>query len=322
MRNLLVMQTYHKVSRKNWISSCYGRRKVSRKPFIYSGILGFLGLTDEKEKEPDKLTTLVKKGILAVQHGNYELADKIFHMALKLANDLNYVEGETHIMCLMANLSMERGFHGQAERLFTDVLKRILSSGEAENSNAVVEISLKLALIFAARGDLAKAEQGFLFCLGCQKEKLGNPDSPSDSDTLGLAGMVQDKWAQYLLSRGRLGEAAVAWKDAVSISSLLYGEDGDQTLIVKNSYASLLSMQGKLDEASTLLEEVVSRSADDSVHLSTFLVNLGVVRMKMGLTTQAHQLCLKANSLASSSNDEEAIVESQKCIDEVLSLKL
>ena len=78
----------------------------------------------------------------------------------------------THIYCLMANLAMERGLVGQAERLFTTVLKRILAQGEAQDSNAVVEISLKLSQIFLANGDMAKAEKGLEFSIDAMRKKV------------------------------------------------------------------------------------------------------------------------------------------------------
>ena len=82
-------------------------------------------------------------------------------------------EGITHIYCLIANTALERGLVGQAERLFTDILKRLLSSGEPQDSNAVVEISLKLAQIFSGQSNnLEKAEQGFEFCTKTQQLKV------------------------------------------------------------------------------------------------------------------------------------------------------
>ena len=78
----------------------------------------------------------------------------------------------THIYTLLANTALERGFLGQAERLFTEVLKRLLGAGERQDSNAVVEISLKLAEIFLRNGDYAKAEQGFEFCTKTQQLKV------------------------------------------------------------------------------------------------------------------------------------------------------
>ena len=65
----------------------------------------------------------------------------------------------------------------KAENLFVEVLKRLVGSGEDEarkESNAVVEISLKLASIYKARGDLDRARQGLEFCTKTQQRKMQN----------------------------------------------------------------------------------------------------------------------------------------------------
>ena len=61
---------------------------------------------------------------------------------------------------------------GQAERLFTTVLQRILAEGTKQDGNAVVEISLKLANIFLQNGDVEKAQQGFSFCVSRMARKV------------------------------------------------------------------------------------------------------------------------------------------------------
>jgi len=130
------------------------------------------GLSKSEPTEEENLETTVKMAILAVQEGNLVKADKLLHISLKLANDMQHQAAVTHIYCLMANLAMERGLVGQAERLFTTVLKRILAQGEAQDSNAVVEISLKLSQIFLANGDMAKAEKGLEFSIDAMRKKV------------------------------------------------------------------------------------------------------------------------------------------------------
>ena len=96
----------------------------------------------------------------------------MFHIALRMATDLGQEQAKTHIYCLLANSAMEQGMVGQAERLFTTVLQRILAEGTKQDSNAVVEISLKLANIFLQNGDVEKAQQGFSFCVSRMARKV------------------------------------------------------------------------------------------------------------------------------------------------------
>ena len=147
-------------------------------------------------EEEDDLTLAVKRGILAIQEGDLARADRLLHIALKMAQDSGREEAITHIFCLMGNLAMERNFPGQAERLLKTVVQRLIAAGEPSDGNSVVEISLKLAQIYASIGSLQQAEQGFQFCVATQLHKLGK--GVVDEDTLGLAGMVLDQRAQFL----------------------------------------------------------------------------------------------------------------------------
>lgn len=242
-------------------------------------------------------------------------ADRILHIALKMAQDVGREDAITHIFCLLANLALERGFLGQAERLFKTILQRLLAAGEPQDSNSVVEISLKLAKIFEANGDMDRAEQGFQFCLSCQQKKVGEGAS---EDTLGLTGMVLDEWAQFLLSRNRLEEAEVAWREAVRVSILLHGQEGEQSLVVTNSLATLLSMKGQHKAAAEMLGRVVEAARrQESGHLSAFLVNLGLVQIKQGLAREAERSCKEAGLLAREVADTETGQEAEACVSHV-----
>jgi len=209
------------------------------KKVVFSGVLTWLGLSQESESEHDLIIT-IKRGILAAQEGDLKRADQIFHVALKMADDIGHEEGKTHIFSLLANTALERGFIGQAERLFTEVLRRILANGEPQDSNAVVEISLKLADIFNRQNDLDKAEQGFEFCTKAQRSKVESEGKNVSEDTLALYGLVLDRKGQFLLAHGRLEEAKLSFAAAVQVSDQVHGERHDQTLVVKNSLSTVL----------------------------------------------------------------------------------
>jgi len=282
---------------------------------VYAGVLGWLGLAPQSEE--DALTLAMKRGVLAIQEGDLARADTLLHIALKMAQDQRHEEGVTHIYCLLANLAMERQFHGQAERLFKTVLSRLLAAGEPADSNAVVEISLKLAAIYAATGALHQAEQGFAFCLAAQQRKLGGGEA-ADADTLGLAGLVLDQRAQFLLQQDRLEEAEVAWREAVRVAVQLHGEEGEQTLVVTNSLATLLSMRGEHKAAAETLSRVVAAAREqESEHLPAFLVNLGLVLLKQGLAAEGGAACGEAGRLAAELGDAETGEQAGHCRDQV-----
>ena len=289
------------------------------KTVLQAGILGWLGLTSAPVEEEDDLTLAVKRGILAIQEGDLARADRLLHIALKMAQDSGREEAITHIFCLLGNLALERNFPGQAERLLKTVVQRLIAAGEPSDSNSVVEISLKLAQVYASIGSLEQAEQGFQFCVATQQRKLGK--GVVDEDTLGLAGMVLDQRAQFLLQQDRLSEAEMAWREAVKVAEQLHGEEGEQTLVVKNSLATLLSMRGQHKAALDMLERVVAAGKrQQTAHLSAFLVNLGLVQLKQGLAAEGRKNCREASRLASEVGDVETGEEADVCLTQVYNL--
>ena len=286
------------------------------KTVLQAGLLGWLGLTGAPVEEEDDLTLAVKRGILAIQEGDLARADRLLHIALKMAQDGGREEAITHIFCLLGNLALERNFPGQAERLLKTVVQRLIAAGEPSDSNSVVEISLKLAQVYASIGSFEQAEQGFQFCVATQQRKLGR--GVVDEDTLGLAGMVLDQRAQFLLQQNRLAEAEMAWREAVKVAEQLHGEEGEQALVVKNSLATLLSMRGQHKAALDMLERVVAAGKrQQTAHLSAFLVNLGLVQLKQGLAAEGRKSCREASRLASDVGDVETVQEADVCLTQV-----
>jgi len=101
---------------------------------------------------------------------------------------------------------------------------------------------------------------------------------------LALYGMSLDMLAQFYLSINKLSEAENLWREAVKIGTAVHGENGEQVLVVTNSLATVISMQaGREAEASALMETIIETAQRiNSPHTSSFLVNLGLVKMKQG----------------------------------------
>jgi len=289
-----------------------------RDGMLLSGVLSWLGFSPEPEPEHDLIMT-IKRGILAAQEGDLKKADQMFHIALRMAVDLGHEEGQTHIYCLLANTALERGFNGQAERLFTEVLKRILADGEAQDSNSVVEISLKLAGIFMAQNDVEKAEQGFEFCTKTQQFKVELEGDDCSEDTLALYGLSLDKQGQFLLGRGRLQEAENSFNSAVKVSTRLLGENDQQTLVVRNSLATVLSLRGETGRALSILANIISRAEETkSQYLATFLINKGIVGLRSGSVGSAREDCTRARAEAVDRSDAETTLEADECLKQLL----
>lgn len=83
-----------------------------------------------------------------LQREQYDKAEQILHVALKMAQDLQDEDGITYVYDVLANLAFQTRQFGKAKKLFTSVLQRLIANGEPEDSNKVVDISLKIAKIF------------------------------------------------------------------------------------------------------------------------------------------------------------------------------
>lgn len=148
-----------------------------------------------KEEDPEdtpeaKLINTIKRSILCIQKEQYEKAEQMLHLSLRMAQDLQSSNGITYVYDLMANLAMEREQYKKAEKLFVDVMRRLMSDGHAEDSPKILHISSKIAHMSQLQGDLEKSFQGFTWTL----ERLSKlvQSIPDDNDVLELYGLTKN----------------------------------------------------------------------------------------------------------------------------------
>ena len=60
----------------------------------------------------------------------------------------------------------------KAERLYIDVIKRLIGKGTSADDNSIIEISLKLARIYGEWRKDEKAVAGYKHCIKTQEEKM------------------------------------------------------------------------------------------------------------------------------------------------------
>lgn len=100
---------------------------------VPAGLLSFF-LGEEKEETPEqKLIMTIKRSILAIQRSQYDKAEQMIHLALRMAQDLQDSEGITYCYDIMANLAMETEQYEKAEKLFVNVMQRLLRAGYKED---------------------------------------------------------------------------------------------------------------------------------------------------------------------------------------------
>lgn len=123
------------------------RNNINMRYFIFGSIISFFKKNDDETPE-SKLVTTIKRGILCIQREEYNKAEQILHLALKMATDLQSKDGITYCYDVMANLAMEIGDFKKAENLFKNVMQRLFADGFKEDDNNVFIYDRKLDQIF------------------------------------------------------------------------------------------------------------------------------------------------------------------------------
>lgn len=108
----------------------------------------------------------------------FDEALAVLHEALHKCEETKNENGITYCLDMMANIYYFVGRYDEAEQTFASVIQRILSSKDnvdgvsPEKSPAMVELSLKLADVYAMKGEDEKAISGFEFCVATQKANV------------------------------------------------------------------------------------------------------------------------------------------------------
>ena len=93
-------------------------------------------------------------------------------LKLKKISFKTYIFAKTNIYDSLADMALARGELEKAEGLYKETMKGCLQQGLAEDDNAIIELSIKVASIYAMLDRKTEAEQGLLFCIRAQDAKM------------------------------------------------------------------------------------------------------------------------------------------------------
>ncbi|XP_029686789.1 tetratricopeptide repeat protein 19, mitochondrial isoform X3 [Takifugu rubripes] len=287
---------------------------------------------------------LLKRAKLSMYRGQLQEASGFLHRAVVLAHQTNDRQGIIYTYSLMANLAYIQGeldnvsprththahthTHAgkndaflslQAEKLFKAAMSFMLSGGTPEDDNAVIEMSLKLATIYAEQNRAELAEHGFRFCTESLEAKLKQQkEEPAEEQTEELEalrkethlllGLCLDSRARYRASTLRLNQARQDYQEALSICRQEQGDAHPQTLVLMSDLATVLDLQGHHDEALTLIQQAVdlSRSVGHPDQ-HVLLGNLAGILLHAGHLEDSVRFYKEALGLARQSGDQEAV---------------
>ncbi|XP_064892456.1 tetratricopeptide repeat protein 19, mitochondrial isoform X3 [Columba livia] len=226
-------------------------------------------------------------------------------------------------VCLfqMANVAFMQGQLDNAEKLYKASMSYLLAGDTKEDDNAILEMSLKLASIYASQKQHELAVAGYQFCILTLEEKIAKQkDLPEDvlpaeekANTRLLLGMSLDSYARYLLNINQLPAAQQMYEKALQISNDVQGETHPQTVVLMNDLATVLDAQGHYDEAYSYVKRA-AELAKETEHSEEHMVlnNLAAILMHKEDFLQAKQVYKEALKQAQQKGDVVSVQHIQE----------
>ncbi|TGZ59292.1 hypothetical protein CRM22_009172 [Opisthorchis felineus] len=116
-----------------------------------------------------------------------------------LLSDVEYLQQRSRVSAELANVSLALGKLSTAEKLFKEVIRNVTAAGIPTDDAMVVELSLKLALVYQKMSRLEDAASGFLYCIKTQESRFtsGNiEDADQRSNEQALLGMCHNYYSK------------------------------------------------------------------------------------------------------------------------------
>ncbi|NXG62464.1 TTC19 protein, partial [Hemiprocne comata] len=276
---------------------------------------------DAEEEGEDAIILLLKKAKLSVMKGELGEAERLLHQALRLSHQSDNRKAIVYTYSMMANVAYMQGQLDNAEKLYKASMSYLLAGDTKEDDNAILEMSLKLASIYAAQKQHKLAVAGYEFCILTLEEKIAKEkDLPEDvlpaeekANTCLLLGMSLDSYARYLLNINQLPVAQKMYEKALQISSEVQGENHPQTVVLMNDLATVLDAQGHYDEAHSCVKRA-AELAKETQHPEEHMVlnNLAAILMHKEDFLQAKQVYKEALKQAQQKGDVASVQHIQK----------
>ena len=282
---------------------------ISALSFSVPGLLVALGLKEEdKDSEKNPIVLAIKRALMAQSSNDIDMSNDILHEALEIAIKDRNEKAVTYIYNLLADNYAICSEYEKSEALYKDVLSRILSTGQhKEDDDAVIDISLQLAKIYARRKEYTKADVGYQFCVDNQERKLlkmgvrsksAEQLTPEEFNSMALYGMIFDERSRYYARRFMHEKAYNDIIKAMNISVILRGEHDRNTITLINDVGVISDLNGKYDEAiKHFTRAAVLGRAVGHGDLPVYYLNLGMAQAKLGLVDEAFENCIRTSKM-------------------------
>lgn len=232
-------------------------------------------------------------------------------MAQTVKNQL----AETYIFDLMGNLAYESNELDKAEKLFVDVIRRLMDLEKAaEDDIRILHISTKIAHIAYLQNNLDKAMIGFEYVL----QRIEKKDFMNDENLYELWGLVKNFLGQAFIALNQHEKARAALLDAQKIFVKFKEEITEDGMVLLNNLSVCHAELKEFTKAEQCLKRAMEIGKELKLEdLSAYQINMGMLYFKQKLNEQAKTACKAAWLLATKHQNKDAIAGAEKCLDQV-----
>lgn len=282
----------------------------------------FTGKESVKETDEDKLITTIKRSVLLIQKGEYKAAERMLHLALKSAQELQNHDGITYIYDVLANLALEAGDFDKAEKLFVQVMQRLFGDGYKEDSIKMLHLSAKMAHLCHFQGKTDKAIQGFVWTLEKLEQKL--KQYSNDKELYELFGLVKNWYGQALIDKKLFADARKYFQEAYNIYIEIHGPKTEEGIMILNNLSIAANEMGDVAAAVDFLREAINLANEfpNMVEIGVFHANLGFLYLKQGLVNEALEACKFGRRLGLRFSHTDSVELADHCINELKKVKV
>ncbi|KAK6017007.1 iron-sulfur cluster assembly accessory protein [Ostertagia ostertagi] len=234
------------------------------------GLSWFVTLKDMLGIKPvkldkDPLKEKVKQSWLHRKYGRYTEAVQVLEIALEEAEERKETLPITRIYDELANTYYEMGSHEEAIKYFQIVINRLIGlHGKRDSDPEFIGVSLKLADIFAQKGQLDDAETGSVDDTmnrpserhGCAHQKDRHWLTPKEEFTQIL--LLCSACITYR-DENRLREAEEYMDEVMKICYQIYGASSFHTINLLNNFGAALNPRNRFELAVKYLSIGIER---------------------------------------------------------------
>ncbi|KAA3679299.1 tetratricopeptide repeat protein 19, mitochondrial [Paragonimus westermani] len=239
------------------------RRVTNRRTYPITTALAFIW-PFARDPDPvasvDKITVqLFRQATQAVVEQQFVQADHLLHELLHhlwLAHEEGildmdrYMRHRARVCSELANVNLLLARYSEAEQLIKQTIRDCTALGVPLDDAMIVELSLKLALVFEQVGRMEEAAMGFVYCIRAQEKKLnGQMEDEQLANERALLGMCHNYYSKFLFKVGRPTSALDHAKLGLRLAEQLYGADHPNSLHLLCDIAVILIELKQLDEA-------------------------------------------------------------------------